>query len=300
LDRTCFICGRINASVDRVRHINSYDVECPRCGNYLIADSVVRMLDPEQTKTRFRAVLSEWVDNQNSNGEKPTITSDRLDELRSLPVLPFIERAKRLLILMADRTYRLGQSIDLSDVKIETRLQAIDPGETAFLADFLRGEGWVQGKLVLTAKGAIQADQWKRAASSSMQGFVAMWFNDSMNDAWTNGLQKAIVDAGYRPMRIDSKEHVNKICDEIVAEIRQSKFLVADFTGHRGGVYFEAGFAMGLALPVIWTCRKDALGDLHFDTRQYNFIDWETPGELANRLQKRIEAVIGRGPLKPR
>jgi nucleoside 2-deoxyribosyltransferase len=115
-----------------------------------------------------------------------------------------------------------------------------------------------------------------------------------------NGLQKAIVDAGYLPMRIDSKEHVNKICDEIIAEIRRSKLLVADFTGQRGGVYFEAGFAMGLALPVIWTCRKDDMPNIHFDTRQYNCIDWETPDELANRLLKRIEAVIGRGPLKSR
>jgi hypothetical protein len=53
---------------------------------------------------------------------------------------------------------------------------------------------------------------------------------------------------------------------------------------------------MGLGLPVIWTCRKDALRDLHCDTRQYNFIEWETPDGLANH--KRIEAVIGRGPLK--
>ena len=40
-------------------------------------------------------------------------------------------------------------------------------------------------------------------------------------------------------------------------QIRKSKFLIADFTGQRGGVYYEAGFAYGLGLPVIWTCRKD-------------------------------------------
>lgn len=47
-------------------------------------------------------------------------------------------------------------------------------------------------------------------------------------------------------MMIGSKEHSNKIDDEIIGEIRRSAFIVADFTGHRGGVYFEAGFAMGL------------------------------------------------------
>ena len=93
--------------------------------------------------------------------------------------------------------------------------------------------------------------------------------------------------------------HNNKIDDEIVAGIRRSKFLVADFTSHRGGVYFEAGLAIGLGLPVIWLCRKDELEKTHFDTRQYNFIVWETDQavELSRALQNRIEATIGRGPL---
>ena len=40
--------------------------------------------------------------------------------------------------------------------------------------------------------------------------------------------------------------------DEIIAEIRRSRFLVADFThgeDREGVVYFEAGFALGLAIP---------------------------------------------------
>ncbi len=63
-------------------------------------------------------------------------------------------------------------------------------------------------------------------------------------------------------------------------------------------MYFEAGFALGLELPVIWTCRKGDLKNLHFDIRQYNCIDWETPVELATRLQSRVEALRGDGPHK--
>lgn len=42
-------------------------------------------------------------------------------------------------------------------------------------------------------------------------------------------------------MLILNKEHANKIDDEIIAEIRRSAFLVADFTGQRQNVYFETG-----------------------------------------------------------
>lgn len=127
-----------------------------------------------------------------------------------------------------------------------------------------------------------------------------MWFDQSLQAVWSEGFSKAIDAAGYIPKRIDKQEHINKICDEIIAEIRRSKFVVADFTGQRGGVYYEAGYAAGLHIPVIWTCKKCCLRDLHFDIRQYNCIDWETPEDLASRLQARIEAVIGEGPEKAR
>src|SRR6185312_8220962 len=110
------------------------------------------------------------------------------------------------------------------------------------------------------------------------------------------GIQRA----GYKDERIDRVEHSNRIDDEIVAWIRKSKFVVADCTGHRGGVYYEAGFAHGLGIPVIWTVRADQLDQVHFDTRQYNFIQW-TEGdfeELTKRVAIRIESVVGRGPVQ--
>lgn len=66
----------------------------------------------------------------------------------------------------------------------------------------------------------------------------------------------------------------------------------------RGGVYYEAGFAGGLGIPVIWTVAKDSLDDVHFDTRQYNHIVWDAPETLRKLLAARIGAVIGDGPLK--
>ena len=126
----------------------------------------------------------------------------------------------------------------------------------------------------------------------SKQGFVAMWFNDKMKSAYDKAIKPAIEKAKYTTFRIDNKEHVNKIDDEIIAEIKRSRFLVADFTGHRGGVYFEAGFAMGLGIPVIWTCKEGDFKDLHFDIRQYNCIKWKDEEDLEKKLYQRIRAVV--------
>jgi hypothetical protein len=81
-----------------------------------------------------------------------------------------------------------------------------------------------------------------------------------------------------------------------MAEIRRSRFVVADYTGQRAGVYFEAGFALGLGLTVIPTCQADEIGKLHFDIRHLNTLTWNTPSELCDALTKRIRAVIGTGP----
>jgi hypothetical protein len=80
--------------------------------------------------------------------------------------------------------------------------------------------------------------------------------------------------------------------------------VIADLTHNRGGVYHEAGFALGLNIPVIPTCRLDYLEGngvekVHFDMQHLNVIAW-TPDkldELTKRITNRIEAVLGRGPL---
>ena len=128
--------------------------------------------------------------------------------------------------------------------------------------------------------------------ADSRQAFVAMWFNTKTHEFYKDGIHHAIEDAGYECKRIDAVEHINKICDEIIAEIRKSRFVVADFTGQRGGVYFEAGYAMGMGLPVIWLVHEDEVDDLHFDTRQYNHIVYKTPEDLRQKLLNRIAATI--------
>jgi hypothetical protein len=147
----------------------------------------------------------------------------------------------------------------------------------------------------LSPKGLLAAEALGASGSGS-QGFVAMSFDPSMQEVWTNGFDPGIRAAGFRPIRIDDKDYVGGITDEMIAEIRRSRFVVADYSGQRNNVYFEAGFALGLGLTVIQTCRADEAADLHFDIRHLNTLEWKSPEELAEGLNRRIRAVIGAGP----
>jgi hypothetical protein len=43
---------------------------------------------------------------------------------------------------------------------------------------------------------------------------------------------------------------------------------------------------------VIWTCREDDIGNLHFDTRQYPHIVWHEPADLRSQLRDRLRALL--------
>ena len=151
----------------------------------------------------------------------------------------------------------------------------------------------------LTADGYGKLEELNSAFSSSDKAFMAMWFDPSMKEAWNSGFKLGIRRAGYHPYRIDEEEHVEKIDDRIRDEIPKAKFVVADLTGDRGGVYYEAGFAHALSIPVIFTRRKDS-GDTHFDIHQYNCITWDDKNleKLQEDLANRITAILGGGPGK--
>jgi nucleoside 2-deoxyribosyltransferase len=150
---------------------------------------------------------------------------------------------------------------------------------------------------VVTAEGWEEAESIEKPVALREKAFVAMWFNDEVKPAFHDGIEPAIKDTGYLAIRIDPQEHAESVIDRIFAEIKESRFVVADYTGHRGGVYFEAGFARGLGLNVIWTCKDDHFKDIHFDVRGFNVIVWKTTAELRERLNARIRAIVGYGPL---
>lgn len=281
-------------------------------GNYRVTGSALeslRNLTPEQ-----RVSLTWWLVEQRRQGESnPEINSNVIRNISSISIPSISERRDRILEFVAASSPTIIGRVQFSGTVTEKMREqraslaahsaSQNDAEVNELVGFAKEERLLDGAdvLKLTFKGWSHIEERRSKRVATLQGFVAMWFNPTMSDAYERGFLPAIVDSGYVPMRIDRKEHVNKIDDEIIAEIRRSRFLVADFTSEsekpRGGVYFEAGFALGINIPVIWTCRSDLVDELHLDIRQFNQIVWTEPSDLYKKLKNRIGAVIGDGPL---
>jgi hypothetical protein len=133
-----------------------------------------------------------------------------------------------------------------------------------------------------------------RSPSGGVPGrcFVAMSFDPSLDDAYNLGIKPAISECGFKVICMKEISTNEGITDRILAEIRQAQFVVADFTGQRGGVYFEAGFARGLGREVIWCCQTDDLSRVHFDIKHFGHVVWDTPDELREKLTASIRANI--------
>ena len=286
-------------------------IDSPRAGGrYSISEQAITLLP--QIDDRVKARLTTWlVDQRRLGNECPEIDSNTITMAEEKKDLSVHDRADRLLQYIGDQTVEIGKDFNflsehVSNKAIAAWSESVSENEVRYLLDYLHEERWIKrdayNPLVytLTVRGYARLAELETANAESTKGFVAMWFDDSTDKAWEEGIKLGIEDAGYESVRIDQKEHINKIDDEIIAEIKRSRFVVADFTqgedGARGGVYYEAGFAHGFGIEVIFTCKENALENVHFDTRQYNHIVWETPGELRHRLAKRISAVIGDGP----
>ena len=103
----------------------------------------------------------------------------------------------------------------------------------------------------------------------------------------------------YSAMRIDEKQFNGSIIGEITAEITDSVALIADLTGNRGGVYYEAGIARGLQLcnhpiKLILTCKRSFFDTekVHFDVSGDNILLYENDVDLSQKLLKRLEAIL--------
>lgn len=315
-------CPFCKSEADRISFSDDpekYQYDCPACGCFVTTWETLDEFDHQQEsvdlrRLRVATILQERMIHfgrieplllilyrPNSENQDRRFTTISIQELEAQYPKTVTDRRDRALVNLAKRSGGLGIDVTIDENKDFAALFAEDFRALKFMIEVLVDDGLVTNNnpknlnhLQLTAKG------WNRIAELEEQGrlagckqvFVAMWFSQEMNLVYEQGFYPAIDETGFSARKINLLEHNEYVPMQIIAEIRKSRFLVADMTGQRGGVYFEAGFAMGLGIPVIWTCRESEIDQCHFDTKQFSHILWETPEDLKTKLVNRILATI--------
>jgi hypothetical protein len=262
---TCPICKNSEASKqsDFFKE-DAYGWNCPQCGSFKISRRAIKNLENIDDSLRWK--VSAWL----VQNAPEMLTTHDIDVSLEAKTPSMHQRATQMLRWLS-LGYSAGHEFGLKELgrwKAYTRrlpsaglliggevtsspLMPVGWCKTIAEMNFMITEvlcnemGLLQSQnnheYQISPKGWLTLEGVPNA--SSQIGFCAMWFNDEVKPLWIEVIEPAIRESGYEPLRIDGKQHNGKIDDEIMASIRASRFVVSDFTGNRGGVYYEAGFA---------------------------------------------------------
>jgi nucleoside 2-deoxyribosyltransferase len=303
----CPLCDGPNAAFGSGRHISEPDKViqgwCPACTNVCITEPALNEIKTQRKAYLLSAVLRQLPDDGWQKEIGGPIKARELDAListvRELSVLDQFDEALRLICEMCPL---VGQASQFKHQEDWPSLTAKGPDTALYIIFQLAKMEYIEKDgsnphipPMPTWKAYQRLQEIQASGRTSQNGFVAMSFAPSQTNVWTSVIRPAITGAGYKPIRVDKYEHNNRIDDEIVAQIRKCRFLVADFTGQRNGVYFEAGFAQGLGRRVICMCHDSEKDKLCFDTRQINHIFYNDLEQARTALTNRIVALEGEG-----
>jgi hypothetical protein len=276
--------------------IRSYEIGCAACGDYWISEAALTEIEREPVLRGCVSVATR----EASDAKRPlALTRDNWRDIaRTFVGTPIGVKIQRLLGLARKRSRWYGDSVMLYLDADWPLLHAYSADEAQALMLELQRRGLLSGQAGIDDLGlALTIEGWEATEPSAGGvpglGFAAMSFDPELLPAYEDGMKLAVeIDCRLQLTRVDSGDFQEKVCDRVIGEIRRSQFVIADFTRHRGSVYFEAGFALALDRIVIWTCHEDDVAHLQFDTRQYPHLIWRTPGELRMKLADRIRALV--------
>ena len=174
--------------------------------------------------------FSGWVRDQNDMGVAyPNITAEVKSRVARMQIPRLRERANRALLALIKKGCRIGTEISpyMSHAPdLQGRTYSKDADELIALLHILCDDGLLTDgpSWSLNSRALIAAEDLSFGGGSSAQGFVAMSFDSTIDDAWTNGFDPAIRAAGFSALRLDDKDYIGGVSDQIIAEVRRSRF----------------------------------------------------------------------------
>jgi hypothetical protein len=296
---SCPVCKQ---SVEHFKDVESLksEVICNYCGEFIIEKSLQKILE-KNDYNQLR--IGSWIIEQNSFGVIPELKATDFDNLISLKDKKINQKYELLLKYMySEKTIEIVHSnlnrlylvlFWCEDIK-EFNILISKAVELNHLKLVTNGIGYNKYSITYDGKEFVEN---LGLDNNSNKVFMAFHFTEEMKKEFELTIKRAVFDSSegkLEAVRVSSSttDHDAKIDDELIGMIKSSKAIIADFTGNRTAVYYEAGFAMGLGIPIIWTCKKADVDNLSFDTRQYPHIIWENEEDLYKQVVNRLKAKI--------
>lgn len=280
----------------------------PLCGEYRITEQgrnwLQRNLDDSVER---RAVLTHAIRRMvdANRGGLVDLTREWVKTIVQTGSLPQPnEQIDNLIAWIAEHT-AAGQYVTIGP-NHRAIMGAVDASVVGWALDYLEEERFIQvqiarqpnvtsASLRLSPKGWERHREIRRGALDGRKAFMAMQYGDAeLNGVYGKCFKPAVAATGFTLTRLDEEPKAGMIDDRLRVELRTSRFLLADLTHENRGAYWEAGFAEGSGKPVIYTCRKGHIREVHFDTNHHLIVEWD-PADLertSTTLKSSIRATF--------
>ena len=329
----CEFCGLQAECQRLDNYLDYHFIECPVCGAYVVQTAPFLFgvsLKDEIASYLYYSKYSKRIPNTENDknfvflGEKKIFEKISKtspyghyvseDELHAFYPRTFSDKIDKILLGFAEKSSYFGDIIVLDKRKVRSAffIKCYDSdgsrlpenkvdAQFTMISNYLHSNKFTNDFVLNSGSCEIilQADGWNRIdklqqehGKKSNTVFIAMSFAPETQEA-REAIKSAITENGFEPRIMDEIEHNHQIVPEMLYQIREARFIVADFTNHNNGAYYEAGYALGLGKEVIHVCNKARFGeDGHFDIKQINTVLWEEPDDLRTKLSARIKATI--------
>lgn len=295
-DIKCIFCGNNAKEHGFELKYEGVTYTCSVCGRYVLERSFHIERYSEQ-KDKFYKVSS-WIRENNDLFEKPPkITTSNFPKLLDIRD----KKIKEKFDLMMRYLYDLqDKNLNPREMIVKCWFKDTDEG-LVFLKKGFNNQlisGNMEGRTYyhdrLTYDGLEYVENLESPNASSKNVFLAFNFETELNDIFSTYVREAVEESNLTCIIVNQNNtELNKsITDEIIGKLKSSRIVIADFTNHRNSVYFEAGFAMGMKIPIIWTVQKGHDDAMSFDTRQYPHIVWENGEDLKKQIMDRIRVIL--------
>ncbi|MFH0736098.1 MAG: hypothetical protein V1773_16710 [bacterium] len=315
IDR-CPICHEKQIIIDPLSKTERiYKLNCPVCGKYEI-DKITMVVIENNFTDDTAFAYSFWIcHHQLKNNGYVSFNSKIKDSIE----IPFItpkpqEQANNFLLWFGEKFENSGEY----DKEIYIELKKLKPiiGTKSilgvgFIVEYLREQSYILTNNIpinessgghnlsvkLTFKGWERYFELQKVNKESKLVFMAMDFKtEAIKKIYTEVIKEAVEQTGFKIRRLDENPVAGLIDDKLRLEIKRSKFLIADLTDANNGAYFEAGYAEGLGLQVIYICEESVFNNknksTHFDTNHHLTVTWKDEPEALKHFADKLKNTI--------
>ncbi len=310
---SCPLCMSKSADILVKDHRERLSVKCSSCGYFVITVSAMSFGERNQDlriRRTWKPLLGHWLANRAPDAPAPDISVDlfkRVLQERRLPKAQ--EQADNLIIWLGGQLALPEDTFPFKYEALAMRIGSALDGVDYVLQHLAKhglitqsGFGWpggeeIQDELGLTFDGWRKYDDLKRLGVENKVAFMAMQYSDSTHDrVYRQCFKKAVEATGFELQRLDEVLGAGLIDNQMRAEIRKARLVLADLTNDNNGAYWEAGYAEGLGKPVIYLCEKSHFEKFktHFDTNHHTTIPWDEKDleAAAEALKVTIRATL--------